>query len=615
MPGETANTAPALAGVFPPSARKNVVPPPSGRRVWPDWPGLWLVGEGHPAEFRTVRHGDARLVVVGQCLAGLDRLAGLLRRITETGRTEELGCLPGSYLAVLLRADSLTAVVDLAGQFPLYFRQSHGHIVIGSQARVTATMAALPVSPDRDALAAQIFCPDVPMLAGNRSALDGVRRLDGGQILHVDRRGEIQVRAAESLVPQESVTFADVAAGLRTALDTAVKARLDSGGQVTADLSGGLDSTSVAFLAARHTTGPLPVFTYHHPDAPADDLAYARRFGRLNSAFRPEVVLGDRNTLAFCDVRPGDRTDQPDPGATARARTHLRLSRIATAAGQGIHLCGEGADALLTPSPAYLVDLGRRGSKRELARHSYTWARTRQVSPMVVFARALRMSVVSISGGLRRLARVLEADERGSRDWTDAIGWWSPPGPELGWLTDRMRRRLAEECRAWAERPNLIGEGMGIADIAALHGVRTAGAVQRQLIENARRHGIWPQAPFLDNDVIRACSRLAAYRRADPPSVKPLLRAALSELVPDTVLSRITKGNYLREEFMGLRTGVTALVDLLADSRLAELGVISPGEVIRSVRRMASGSLAALPALNRLVSVELWLREWEEIPG
>lgn len=598
----TTHRAPTFVGVFPPDDGAGLAPE-AADRIWPDLPGTWRVGGWHPDECRVVRHGDAGLVVIGHCLAGDDRLRTLLERLAATGRPEVPPSLPGSCLAVLVQPDSVTATVDLAGQFPLYYHETNGRVVLGTQARATAVTAGLPLRPDLTTLAAQIFCPDVPALAAGNSVLEGVRRLGGGQTLRVDRRGRLRVWA-EPLIPERSVTAGEAEDGLRAALEAAVAARLGACA-MSADLSGGLDSTSLAFLAARRTVRPLPVFTYHHPDAPAGDVAHARRFWELAPNFRPELILGTRDTLAFADVRPGAGTDVPDPGATARARTHLRLSRIA-ATGGGIHLGGEGADALLTPSPGYLADLGRFGSKRELARHAHGWGRARRLSPAAIFTRAVRMSSTSMAVALRRLAAVLETPDRRATGWADAIGWWSVPGREADWLTRPMRHRLAEECRAGAETSP--PGAPGIADVGALHSVRAAATVQRQLVETARPYGIRPHAPFLDDEVVRAGSRLPAYRRGDPHTSKALLRKALAGLVPEPVLSRPGKGNYLAEDFAGLRAGSAALVELFTDSRLAAWGMIEPAEVIGAVRATACGQPAALPALNRLISAEIWLR-------
>jgi asparagine synthase (glutamine-hydrolysing) len=599
--------APAVIGVFPLQHESDISLDRGARRVWPDLPGMWTVGSWHPGELRTARHRDTGLLVLGQCLAGDDRVAADLRRAVDTGHPGTLGTWPGSYTVILVRDTEMTALVDLAGQFPLYYRTGHGRTVLGSRMSPTAMAAGLPVRPDMPMLAAHIFCPDVSVLAESRSMLRGVSRLGGGQAMRVDLTGNSRVWTADPLTPDPTVSLTDAAAGLRSALDAAVRARVAGNRLVTADLSGGLDSTSVAFLAAGHTSRAIPVFTYHHPDAPAGDLVHAQRYARLGQKFLPEVVLGTQDTLTYRRLRPSVSDDLPNPAASARVRTRLRLGRIA-ASGSEIHLGGEGGDALLTPSPAYLADLATRGSLRDLIHHAHVLGRRREVSPTAVFRRSIRASRTSMSRALAELAQRLEQPAGRPTAWMDGIAWWADPGVEAAWMTGRTRRELAELCRATSGRTDLPGPESGIADFTALRELRTAATVQRQLIETAREHDVWPHAPFLDDDVIRACTRIAAYRRADPGTVKPLLRSALAGLIPEPVLTRSTKGNYVGEDYQGVRVGGGGLTSLISGSHLAELGVVDAAAVINSITRARTGAHAPFAALNRLLGVELWLR-------
>ncbi|MEV8410786.1 asparagine synthase-related protein [Streptomyces niveus] len=119
---------------------------------------------------------------------------------------------------------------------------------------------------------------------------------------------------------------------------------------------------------------------------------------------------------------------------------------------------------------------------------------------------------------------------------------------------------------------------------------------------------MWPQAPFLDSDVIRACAALPAHLRAAPPAFKPLLGAALADLVPAPVLARRTKGDYGDEDYQGARACARELRGLLVDSRLAELGVVEPSAVVAALDRAVMGLRVPFPALNRLLAAEIWLR-------
>lgn len=575
-------------------------------RVWPGLSSLWSRGRWRSGELRGVTYQGAGLVTVGQCLADDRQLRSGLVHAVENDRWEVITRWPGSYLAIIERDGELVAFTDLAGQFPLYYCPVRGRVAFGSQPAIAAAAAGIPSTPDRAALAAQILCPGAGPLFGERSVLDGVRRLGGGQALRIDAAGQLETWTYDPLIPERHTSLAEGAEALRVALTAAVGARVDLGQRLTADFSGGLDSTSLAFLAAHRSWTPLPVFVYHHPDAPSGDVEHAKRFARLDGRLQLTVLPGSRQTLTYHGLDQVRPADQPQLAAVHTARLRLRLAGIA-AGGSTIHLGGEGGDALLVPSAGYLADLARHGGARTFGRHCREVARSRRESPVAVAARALRLSRTPPAGALEQLADRLERPAQDIPQWLDTIAWWPDPGSAAGWLTGAMRGELADLARSRA-RTVAGTPGLGVGDHTALTELRTAATVQQQLSETAREFDVWPHAPFLDNDVVRACTAVPSYRRADPRTVKPLLAAALAGLVPEQVLARRGKGNYTAEDYQGARLHATEIRSVLAGSRLADLGIIDPRAVAGSLDRVLMGIQAPLSALNRLLSAELWLR-------
>lgn len=585
--------APVLVGAFP--GHDGLALPTM--RTWGSW---------RPGEFRTVEHLCGRLVVVGQCFADDRRLRTDFERALATDRLWLVTRWPGSYLALVFREHDLTAFTDLAGQYPLYYRSAGGRTVVGTHARETARAGGLEPAPDLLTLAAKILCPNVPILTEDRSVYKGLSRVGGGQGLRVTRGGNCATWTYETLAPDPAASFADAADALRDALDAAVRARVDSAPNVSSDFSGGLDSTSLAFLAARHRpSAPLPVFTYHQPVAPANDVDHATRYASLDSLLRLTVVRGTNGTLTYQDLDQAAATELPGAGAVVHARTRELLRQVA-ATGTGIHLGGEGADALLVAPPGYLADLARHGSLRRLRQDCAELARIRKVSPTSVLARSTRLSVTTVNHALRSLARRLDRPVDRCVEWLDAIAWWPQPGSEGGWLTPGMRRELTTLVRSKAEGAHEV-DGLGVGDFAAIGEVRVAGAVQRQLDELGRVVGVWPQAPFLDNDVIRACLSIPASRRTNPLVFKPLLSSALAGLVPKPVLARQTKGNYSAEDYRGARLASDELRNRVARLRLVDLGVVERAPVMAALDNAVDGLRAPFPAFNRLLATDLWL--------
>ncbi|MFB0617899.1 albusnodin/ikarugamycin family macrolactam cyclase [Streptomyces sp. AGS-58] len=594
---------PAIAGILPPGPR---LPVPAAR-VWPADPRLWSWGPWHAGEVRTAAHARVRVVAVGQCLADSTRMRDDLKRSAGDGDRERLTRWPGAYLLLVLeQGGRVTAYADPAGQFPLYYARHNGRTVISTRAAAVAVMTGREGTPDTLALAAHIVCPAVPELAGTRTGFAGVHRLGPGEALRADpATGTLTRSAYAPLAPDGDACMEDIAPRLRTSLKQAVALRARDATRTTCDFSGGMDSTSLAFLAA-DVVDPLDAFVYHHRAAPAGDLHHAQRHAREATAIRLRLTQGGIASLPYATVSARGPADQPDPSTAIVARLRLRLTHIASRGG-GVHLTGEGGDALLTAPPAYLGEMAACRTVRRLTHDALALGRLRRVSPARIAHQALRLAHTPLDRALHDLATRLERPLPHPPRWLDAIAWWSPPGPEASWLTPRARRELAELAaeRAGQVRRGEAGPGPGTR--AALCELRSSASLHSQLVDVARPFGVWPQAPFLDGDVVRACMSLATPWKADPFAVKPLLRAALAGAVPDAVLGRRTKGAYAAEDYLGVRRAAADLRVRLARSPLADLGIVEPARVIAALDGAVDGLAAPFPALNRLLGVDVWL--------
>jgi asparagine synthase (glutamine-hydrolysing) len=574
-------------------------------------------GDGVPGDGGEVRsgrdfsrqvHEDVSLLITGHCLLDGAARAAALAAAVRNGDLGQVAAWPGAYSAVVLCRGDVTAYGDLSDQFPLYYSQRGAQILIAADPGALA--AAHGRAPDPLAAAMHIACPAVLPLWQGRSPYAGVSRLPGGAVLRA-RPGSVRVQPAAAPLAVAGRSLAEGGALLREALVHAVDAR-SAGRQVSADFSGGLDSTSVAFLAAASARPPVTAVAYHQPLAPAGDLPYATRYAALDERLLLTVVAGSERTLPFAGPASPGAASEPHPGWLAAGRSLARLT-AARESGASLHLTGEGGDAILLPAPSYLATLVRRGKPLTLLRHAGAYARLRQAAPAALAGQAVRLAGTTAQRALSGLAGELAGSAPLSGRWSDFIGWWPPAGAAASWLTGPVRRQLAEAA-ADPATARALPPGVSPADLAALTDVRRSGDAQRQLRELAAPLGLDVHAPFLDSAVIRAALSVPAVVRASPWTYKPLLGAALGGLLPAEILGRSSKGNYSAEQYAGARAALPALRAQLCDSRLAALGVIEPGQVRAVLDRMAAGLAVPLGPLNMLLATESWLRGTEE-PG
>lgn len=331
-------------------------PPPGGRVVWDGRWALSALGAWAPYEFHMVRQRDAELAVFGPCFASAKRIAEDFACALRAGRYESLTCWPGSYAMVVSDPGGVTILTDLAGQYPVCFTTDQRGVAYCSLARPLADRR--DAEPDTEWLAASLLCPGVSEATADHSPYRGVRVLAGGQALRITPRG-IRQWTFDPLAPDPALRFDEAAEALRAALATAVHARMAGAARPTTDLSGGLDSTSLAFLAAARAHGRLPAFTYHNPSAPAgDDLACAQHAAALEPRLDHRILTGGAETLAYQELAAAPPSDEPDPGMAIGARTRARVWAVAEASSD-LHLTGQGGDVVLGAPLAYLADLAR----------------------------------------------------------------------------------------------------------------------------------------------------------------------------------------------------------------------------------------------------------------
>jgi asparagine synthase (glutamine-hydrolysing) len=574
-----------------------------------------IIGEWSGADFRSCETRDARLLIFGHCLLGAAEMAAEFGAAAESGHLDRVAEWPGAYAAVIARQGIVTAYSDLAGQFPLYFSQRGGELLISPDPAALASRHQR--GPDPLAVAALIACPGVLPLWWGRSAYHGIDRIEGGTVLRA-QQGHLEIDPAGYPMPVPGMSLAEGAARLRAALIAGVRARC-AGHRVSADFSGGLDSSSIAFLAAELSAAPVASVVYHQPLAPAADLADAKRLARLTPAIDLTVVHGSAVTLPFagllaaagsgaaaCGADVGcARTAEPSPRSLTARRDAARLA-VAAESGARLHLTGEGGDAVLLASPAYLADLARQRELRTLWRHCGEYARLRHVGPAALATSAIRLAGTSPGAALRAVAAQLAAPAAAHAGWANLVSWW-PAAQTASWLSPGLRRQLADVAGD-PRTSRAVPAGVGPADLAALADLRRSGDAQRQLRALGHRYGVAVHAPFLDTAAVRAALAVPASSRADPWSYKPMLKSALTGLVPADVFTRRTKGDYSAEDYRGARQAITELRTLLRDARLADLGVIEPGPVLAALDRIATGIGVPMGPLNTLLATELWLR-------
>src|SRR5215210_4644980 len=246
------------------------------------------------------------------------------------------------------RRHRLVVARDPYGIKPLYYRAEDGELVFASELR------ALPRGDvDLEALEAFLAFNSVP---APYSIFTGTEKLPAGHLLvwengetRIERYGRPAPVAASEIRDDGS---AELAEELRARVRDSVRAHLISDVPVGVLLSGGVDSSLLAALAAQESDEPVHTFSIGFEERSFDELDDARSVAAMYGTRHEELVL--RPDAALLLPRLAETFDEPFADSSALP-TYL-VSELA-ARHVKVALSGEGGDELFGGYYTYAADL------------------------------------------------------------------------------------------------------------------------------------------------------------------------------------------------------------------------------------------------------------------
>ncbi|MFE7135728.1 asparagine synthase-related protein [Streptomyces sp. NPDC057638] len=588
LPDHPAGT--ALAARVPRQPRGTVVNHASGRP--------WILGTWDPRRAVIAAVGRTRAIALGTVGADATRLARALRAVHAPADVDTLArALPGAHHLLV----SLDGRVRAQGTLSTSCRIFHTTVgAITLAAGHPAALAALTgAGIDEELLAAQLLGPYGPPWPLNARCLwRGVRTVPPGRYLDLTRDGT-GTTVPYWTPPTPDVPLVRAAPALRDALETAVRARVEGRATVSADLSGGKDSTSLCFLAARGGARLVTVHLQSSDPGNEDRLWVARAAHALPGARHLTVPMAQGPGMFADGATPPPDGVEEAPLTFVRRPLVEFLAGLAADHGSTVHLQGMGSDELFLPGPMSLTALVQdrlpalplTTVRATRATHRWSWP----VTARLLCYRA------PYHRWLRAVADTLTRD----RPTTTTPGWeilprmvpWATPDA-VDAVRGLLRRVLADGAEPLAPLP--LHHDM-------LRLTQVNGMVARSATRIGQRHGVTIESPYLDDRVIEAAMAVRPGDRIAPGRVKPVLTAALRGLVPDDLLDRRTKADASPDLYGGLRRHRRRLTDLFEDSHLARMGLVDADGVREVLGALHTDTWPLMP-LELTLAGELWLR-------
>ena len=445
-------------------------------------------------------------------------------------------------------------VRDRMGVKPLYWtRTPRGSVIWGSEARALLRHPDVVASLDPEALRHYLMFEFVPAPG---TMWRGIHKLEPGHRLVLSASGIEQVRwwLPPTLVDGEGGDQRLWSRSLRGSLGVATRRRMAADVPVGFLLSGGIDSSAVAALAAEFQEEPLRTWSVA-VDAPGfDEGAAARHVAAALGSVHRELRLGPDDIPGLLD-RITDHVDEPIADSSLLSTWHLMAA--VEADGLRCVLSGDGADESFAGYPTTVAH-------RAAARLDRLHLSGGLSGPLGRLAARLPVThgVVSRDYKARRFAEGLPYPwARRNQVWLGA------------WLPDEVGATEA----TWAQVDKLGTEAAGSRDPANRclyldQRLYLGEGVLAKVDRASMAHGVEVRSPFLDHHVVELAADIPIGHKLQGRRDKVVLREAFRGTLPDATVDRQKQGfgapvgPWLRGPLRDLLDGLPEQVEGLIDA-------------------------------------------------
>lgn len=384
----------------------------------------------------------------------------------------------------------------------------------------------------------------------------------------------------------------------RDAFAQSVRRRLRSDSPMLAELSGGMDSSSIVCMAdsliarGEAETSDLRTLSYYDDREPNwNERPYFTRVEAVRGRVGVHIDVGadqwilwrpDTSSLARTPTSAGRPTQ-----AATKALDHMVSQR------HRVLLSGIGGDEVAggvpTPAPE-LADLLARAEFKTLAHRLKVWAVEKRSPWFYLLFEALRGFTPRFPIGTSNHRRC------------------------AGWLDSAFARRHAAALARYESRMELFGPLPSFQQ-----NLKTLDGLRRQLACSTLQPG-WPyekRYPFLDRDLLEFLYAIPREQLVRPGQRRSLMRRALSGIVPNQILDRKRKAFVARAPRAAISVEWTSLVEMSRNMVSCSLGVVDAEAFRQALESARDGGEALIVPLFRTVAVEMWLRNlahWNLLP-
>ena len=489
--------------------------------------------------------------------------------------------------------NELLLAKDRMGKKPLYIAQAAGTLLFGSELKAILKHPEFKSELNLNALNHYLTLDYVPTPI---SIFDGVEKLEGGHYFRIDYKGNVSRGAfwEPNFIPLE-ISFDEAKEELDRLLAEATALRLVADVPVGIFLSGGLDSSAVAYYAQKQDANPIQTFSIGFNEKSYDERVYAQQVAQQLGTEHHERILTAQESI---DLIPTVFSSLDEPFADPSILPTYLLSQF-TRSKVTVALGGDGSDELLAGYPTFISD------KLAPLMSWMPFSMVQGLQKMVKFLPASDQNI-SLDFKLRQFLKGFESSKRfrhsqwlGSFSISEKKNLWNkdlvfkiPHRNTLSVIDDYAKRDSEQELIYMYLKTYLQDDILVKVDRASM------------------MNSLEVRAPFMDVHVVEFLNRLPYDYKLKGFRGKHLLKETMRGKLPPDIIDRPKKGFgipvslWLKNELKDLCN------DLLSKEAIESQGLFDYGYVEKLKQNHFKGRQNNRKELWNLMVFQLWRRNF-----
>jgi asparagine synthase (glutamine-hydrolysing) len=385
-------------------------------------------------------------------------------------------------------------------------------------------------------------------------------------------------------------TDAEYEEHFRAVFEEAVRRRLRSDSPILAELSGGMDSSSIVCMAdtiiarGRVETPRLDTISYYDDSEPNwNERPYFTKVEEKRGLPGTHIDMSSQKPFKFA-FDGGHFAATPGSGGGRPSEADRQIAACMASQGNRVVLSGIGGDEFTggvpTPVPE-LEDLLAKGCFSILARQLKLWALNKRKPWFHLLFDAAREFFPPALVGVPKYKR------------------------PVAWLNPAFVKRNRAALTGYDDRTRILGPlpsfQSNVATIDALRRQLACSDLSSELPREKRY-------PYLDRGLLEFVSAIPREQLVRPGQRRSLMRRALIGIVPDELLNRKRKAFVTRGPRMGITAEWPHLQELGRHLLMSSLGIVDASRFMEALQKIRQGADDPIVPLIRTLAIDLWLR-------